>query len=232
MLFLSLNLVQAQGYNQLESGLTFLPFTILMITIARPAGGLADKYGPRLLLIAGPAAAGLGLLLLSFVKQTSGPSDYWTSFFPGVLILGLGMSFTVAPLTTTVMTSVPDHFSGTASGINNAISRISGVFANAILGALAVLFFSGALETKMKDMSLGTKEKQAVMAEAANLGNAKAPATVGAGDKSAIEKNFHAGFIGTYTKIMRISAALGFLGALMAFVFVKNKESISPLPRK
>src|SRR6202000_3200070 len=94
MLFLSLNLVQIQGYSQLQSGLTFLPFTILMVTIARFAGGLADKYGPKRLLILGPGLAGAGLLILSFVKQTNGPSEYWTTFFPGVIVFGLGMSFT------------------------------------------------------------------------------------------------------------------------------------------
>jgi EmrB/QacA subfamily drug resistance transporter len=223
MLFLSLNLVQAQGYDQLQSGLTFLPFTVLMISIARFAGSLADKYGPRLLLILGPAAAGTGLLLLSFVKQTSGPSEYWTTFFPGVIVLGLGMSFTVAPLTTTVMTSVSDQFSGTASGVNNAVSRISGVFANAILGALAVLFFSGALAANIKGLPLDAKGKQAVMAEVANLGNAKAPAGIAATDKGAVEKAYHTGFIEVYAKIMRISAALGYLGALMAAVFVKHR---------
>jgi predicted MFS family arabinose efflux permease len=139
MLFLSLNMVQVQGYTQLQSGLTFLPFTVLMILIARFAGALADKYGPRLFLISGPATAGTGLLLLSFVKQTHGASDYWTTFFPGILVLGLGMSFTVAPLTATVMGSVSDQLSGTASGVNNALTRISNVFANAIFGALAVL---------------------------------------------------------------------------------------------
>jgi MFS family permease len=154
MLFLGLNMVQVQGYSQLQSGLTFLPFTVLMISIARFAGALADKHGPRLLLIAGPALAGLGLLILSFVKQTAGPSAYWTTFFPGIVIFGIGMSFTVAPLTTAVMGSVSDHFSGTASGVNNALTRIANVFANAILGALAVLFLSVALQGELKNVKL------------------------------------------------------------------------------
>jgi nitrate/nitrite transporter NarK len=83
-------MVQVQGYSQLESRLNFLPFTVLMITIARFAGGLSDKYGPRLFLIALPGVAGIVLLLLSLVQQTKGLSDYWTTFFPGILILGLG----------------------------------------------------------------------------------------------------------------------------------------------
>jgi EmrB/QacA subfamily drug resistance transporter len=223
MLFLSLNLVQIQGYSQLQSGLTFLPFTVLMVTIARFAGGLADRHGPRLFLIIGPALAGTGLLLLSFVKQTAGPADYWTTFFPGVLVLGLGMSFTVAPLTTAVMASVSDHFSGTASGINNAMTRISGVFANAIFGALAVLFFSGALQQQISAVPLNTKDRQLIMQQATDLGNAKVPANISASNKQLIEEAYHVGFITAYANIMRISAVLGFFGALMALIFIKNK---------
>jgi EmrB/QacA subfamily drug resistance transporter len=231
MLFLSLNLVQVQGYSQLQSGLTFLPFTILMVTIARFAGGLADKYGPKRLLILGPALAGAGLLILSFVKQTNGPSEYWTTFFPGVIVFGLGMSFTVAPLTATVMGSVSDHFSGTASGVNNALTRIANVFANAIFGALAVLFFSGALQTEIKNIPLNAKDKQAIVAQAAELGNAKVPASLNSTQKNTIEKAYHSGFIHAYKNIMEISAALGFLGALMAVVFIKDdvvKKGASP----
>lgn len=223
MLFMSLNMVQVQGYSQLQSGLTFLPFTIMMIGLARFAGSLADKYGPRLLLICGPATAGAGLLILSFVKQTAGPGEYWTTFFPGVIVFGLGMSFTVAPLTAAVMGSVSDHFSGTASGVNNAMTRIANVFANAIFGALAVLLFSGALQQQIKTIPLNAKEKQTIMVQAQNLGNAKVPATVNASDKAAIERSFHESFIAAYAGIMRISAGLGFLAALMAFIFIKNK---------
>lgn len=223
MLFQSLNMVQIQGYSQLQSGLTFLPFTVLMITIARYAGSLADKYGPRLFLIVGPALAGTGLLILSFIKQTNGPSFYWTTFFPGILVLGLGMSFTVAPLTAAVMGSVSDHFSGTASGINNAMTRISGVFANAIFGALAVLFFSGALQREIKALPLNTKDKQAIMQQAVDLGNAKVPANISSVNKPVIEKAYHTGFIAAYANIMRISAALGYLGALMSLLFIRSK---------
>jgi len=228
MLFLSLNLVQVQGYSQLQSGLTFLPFTVLMVTIARFAGSLADKYGPRLFLIFGPAIAGTGLLILSFIKQTNGPHDYWATFFPGVLVLGFGMSLTVAPLTAAVMGSVSDHFSGTASGINNAMTRISGVFANAIFGALAVVFFSGALQQQLQTIQLNAKDKQTVIAQAADLGNARVPANINAADISAIKKAYHTGFITAYANIMRISAALGYLGALMSLIFIRNNHTNKP----
>jgi len=223
MLFLSLNLVQVQGYSQLQSGLTFLPFTVLMITIARFAGTVADKYGPRLLLIVGPATAGTGLLLLSFVKQTAGPSEYWMTFFPGIIMFGLGMSFTVAPLTATVMTSVSDHLSGTASGVNNALTRISNVFANAIFGALAALLFAGVLQNKIQSIPLDANVKQAVVKEAANLGNAKVPNQVNSQYKKNISTSYRESFIHAYSVIMKISAGLGFLGALMTVIFIRNK---------
>ena len=132
------------------------------------------------------------------------------------------MSFTVAPLTTAVMASVTDQFSGTASGVNNAISRIANVFAYAIFGALAVLFFSGAIADHIKNLPISGNEKQAIMAQGANLGNAKVPANITGENKTAIEKMYHEGFIAAYSMIMKVSAALGFLGALMAFIFIRN----------
>jgi len=222
MLFLSLNLVQAQGYSQLESGLTFLPFTVLMITIARPAGSLADKFGPRLLLILGPAAAGVGLLLLSFVGATRGAHDYWTTFFPGILVFGLGMSFTVAPLTTTVMKSVVDEFSGTASGINNAVSRIASVFANAIFGTLAILFFSGSLQ---KTLPKNLKDNSVILRQAANLGNAKPPASITGNERKMVTDAYRSAFIDAYGKLMRCAAALAFLGSAMAIFFISPKST-------
>ena len=236
MLFLSLDLVQAQGYSQLESGLTFLPFTVLMISIARWAGTLADKYGAKLFLTAGPAAAGVGLLMLSFVGQTKGAGDYWTSFLPGVLVFGAGMSFTVAPLTTAVMGSVNDEYSGVASGVNNAMTRIANVFANAIFGAVAVLLFTGAVRGRIEGMGLSPEMKQAVLAQAGNLGNAKAPAGVegvrGDGGKGAavdgvaarVARAYREGFITVYGDILRMAAGLAFLGAVMGLLFVTNRR--------
>jgi len=224
MLFMSLDLVQVQGYSQFQSGLTFLPFTILMISFARLAGSLADKLGPKLFLVAGPCVAGLGLLILSFIKQTNGPTDYWTTFLPGVLVFGLGMSLTVSPLTTAVMGSVNDQFSGTASGVNNAMTRISGVFANAIFGALAVLFYSGALQQQIQHINIEPKQKQEIMAQAANLGNAKIPQGIDQAIKPKITQAYHYGFIHAYANILRLSAGLAFLGALMALLFVKKKK--------
>ncbi len=222
MLFLTLNMVQVQGYSQLQAGMTLLPFTILLITISRWSGGLVDKYGPRWFLIMGPSVVAVGLLWLSFIKQTNGPSSYWTTFLPGIFLFGLGMSFTVTPLTTTVMGAVADHYSGTASGVNNAISRISNVFANAILGALAILFFTGFLNNKMDKISLPEKAKKEIVGEAVNLGDAKVPSIITEKDKVTIRKIYNEGFINSYGIIMQICSGLAALSVIMAFIFIKN----------
>jgi len=226
MLFLSLNMVQTQGYSQLQSGLTFLPFTFMMIGIARFAGALADKIGPRLLLIGGPAMAGTGLLLLSFVHDSGGPAHYWTTFFPGIVVFGLGMSFTVAPLTATVMGSVNDQLSGTASGINNALTRIASVFANAIFGALAVLFFAGALQKPLDDLKITSHQRQEILKQTVDLGNAQPPKSIPKIDTEQIRNIYKEGFIMAYSHVLQISAGLGYIGALMAVLFVRNRGKL------
>lgn len=222
ILFLTLNMVQIQGYSQLQAGLSLLPFTILMILFARFAGRLADQYGPRWLLIVGPAVAGVGLLLLSFVKQTSAADAYWTTFFPGIFCFGLGMSFTVAPLTATVMGALPNQFAGTASGVNNAVTRIASVFANAIFGFLAVAFFSTFLEREIAQLPLGRSSKFAVLSQASDLGNAAVPAIVKKENRKIVDQAYKEGFISSYGKIMKLCALLAFLGAFMSFVFIRN----------
>jgi EmrB/QacA subfamily drug resistance transporter len=222
MLFLSLNLVQIQGYTQLQSGLSFLPFTLLMILLARYAGNLADKHGPRLFLIAGPFAAGAGLLWLSFAGQTGGPGTYWTSFFPGIMVFGLGMACTVAPLTATVMGAVSDRHSGTASGVNNAVTRISNVFANAIFGALAAVFFATALQHSLRSASIPASQQIAIVQQASGLGNAKVPQGVTGALATQIKTMYHEAFLGAYHRIMLCAAALCWLGALMSMLFIRN----------
>ena len=120
------------------------------------------------------------------------------------------------------MGSVSDHFSGTASGVNNAVSRIAGVFTNAIFGTLAVLFFSSALQQNIKPIAINTQQQQVILAQAVDLGNAHVPENVSASDSAAIKTAYHNSFIATYSIIMKIAAALGFAGALMAFIFIRN----------
>ena len=200
-----------------------LPFTILMASLARWVGGLVDRFGSRWLLVAGPALAGLGFMLLSRVGLTNGPGAFWTTYFPGILVLAVGMTLTVVPLTTTVMSAVADRYAGTASGVNNALSRTASVFANAIVGALAIVFFGQALAGEVENLSLATEVEQTVMAQAIDLGDAQVPATVAKEHRGAVAHAFRTAFVETFRRVMWISAGLAILSSLAAFFLIEHR---------
>ena len=231
LLFLSLNLVQAQDYSQFESGLTFLPFTFLMTALARYTGRLSDKHGARMFLIVGPIIAGAGLLLLAHVKQTEGAADYFLTFFPGIFVLGLGMSITIVPLTETVMSSVGNQLSGMASGINNATTQMSNVLAIAIFGALAVFFFNSGMENRLKNSQLSKNDRTLVISQAVNLGNAQVPEKIEESDRASIKAFYRESFIDAYKNVMTLAAMLCFTGASMSIVFIKKKSATAQGPK-
>jgi hypothetical protein len=140
-------------------------------------------------------------------------------------MLGLGMSLTVAPLTTTVMRSVSDSHSGLASGVNNAMTRIANVFANAIFGALAVLFFTGTLHRHVDGLRLDPATKKIVMAQTADLGNAHVPDNLPQTDRPAVAAALRGGFINAYQKILRLAAGLAFIAAVIGLASIRNRSS-------
>jgi len=132
-------LITTAHYSNTAAGAALLPVPILIAGISPLVGGLAGRIGPRPMLVAGPLLVAVGFLLLLFV-ETSGA--YWTTVFPGLLAISLGMSAVAAPLTAAVLASAGDRDSGSASGFNSAVSRLGGLIATALLGG--VLGASGA----------------------------------------------------------------------------------------
>lgn len=134
LFFLPFTLVQVHGYTAAAAGAALLPLSVLLGTLSRPVGHLAGRVGARPLLVAGSLLAALGFGLLGL---RAGDGRYWTGVMPGMAALAMGMALAVAPLTTTVMGAVPPERSGVASGINNAVARVAGLLAVAVLGVLA-----------------------------------------------------------------------------------------------
>jgi EmrB/QacA subfamily drug resistance transporter len=147
--FLPLNLIQVQGYSATVAGAALLPFIFTMFTLSGWAGQLVDRFGPRVPLVVGPSIAAVGFAL--FALPGVGAS-YWSGFFPAVVVLGFGMTVTVAPLTTTVMNAVGPELAGVASGVNNAVSRAAAVLAIAVFGAVMAWAFDAALAGHLRDM--------------------------------------------------------------------------------
>lgn len=135
-------LQQVIGYSALSAGLALLPVTIILFLLSPRTGALAGKYGPRLFMGFGPIIAGSGFLLMLHIGRNL---DYWTGLLPAVLIFGLGLAVTVAPLTAAILGDVPKGQAGIASAINNAVARVAGLLAVAAVGAVVAARFSGSL---------------------------------------------------------------------------------------
>jgi EmrB/QacA subfamily drug resistance transporter len=139
-------LQQVAGYSALAAGLAFLPVTIIMFTLSPRFGGLAGKYGARRFMTAGPLVAGAGFLLLLGVGASF---DYWTQLLPAILLFGLGLSMTVAPLTEAVLGSIPGSEAGIASAVNNAVARVAGLLAIAGVGAVIAWQFMAVFDRNL-----------------------------------------------------------------------------------
>lgn len=147
--FLPFVMIQIDGYRATVAGAAMLPFVALMVLLSRFSGALAYRVGPRLLLTAGPLVTAVGFALFALLRGL----QFWNAIVPAIAIVGLGMGITVAPLTATLLESVPEGHVGLASGINNAASRIAGLLAIAVLGALLGTVFNARLDAHLASLS-------------------------------------------------------------------------------
>jgi len=221
MFLLPFNLIQIQGYSPAQAGAAFLPFVGSMALLSRWFGALGDRRGPRGLLIAGPLTVAAGLALMA-VPSMGG--TYWTTFFPGLMLLGLGMSMTVAPLTTTVMTAIDDErYAGTASGINNAVARAAGLLAVAILGAGAALMFARDFDSRLVEARVSPELRRYMAGQAERLAEARPPH--GAAGGAVVQQAVRHSFVAAFRMIMIAAAILAVLSAVAAFWVPPGRSS-------
>jgi MFS family permease len=157
-------------YSPTKAGAAFSPFVVIMFVLSRWAGRLVERYGARLPLTIGPLITTVGYAVFALAPQDG---YYWRSFFLAVLVTSLGMTITVAPLTTTVMNAVPESHAGVASGINNAVSRLASLIAVAAFGALLVMIFTYTLDHRLIQLSLNSAESAQIHASRLQLATIK-----------------------------------------------------------
>ncbi|MBV8844505.1 MAG: MFS transporter [Bryobacterales bacterium] len=212
LFFLPLNLIHVQGYSPAGAGAALLPLSVLLFALSRWSGGLVDRYGPRRPLVIGCliTIVGFGLFAIPGIG-----GSYWTTIFPAVLVLGLGLAISVAPLTTTVMNSVDQSHAGTASGINNAVSRTAGLLAIAVLGVLMNSLFQSSLDRRLENLAVGNAERAQVDAQRSRLA---ATETDDPRARAAINKAFVDGYRG----VVWVATALAAASALSAALLIRR----------
>ena len=224
---LPLKLVLGEGYSATAAGAALLPLIIIIGVLSRYMGGLVVRTGAKLPLVIGPAVAGVGFLLFA-VPGVGG--SYWTTYFPAVVAFGLGMSITVAPLVTVVMSTVDQNLSGLASGINNAISRVASLLAPAVFGMIALALFSGALDARLADAGVPQAVVEQLEDERVNLAGAQAPAGLAPDVTAAVEDAIDWAFVDAFRGIMLIGALLAFASSLTALVSIERRLAPRPQP--
>jgi EmrB/QacA subfamily drug resistance transporter len=219
--FLPFNLIQVQGYSPSAAGAALLPLVLLVGAMSRAMGGLVSRLGARPLLVVGPLSAAAGFALLA--RPAIGGS-YWSTFFPAVVVLGVGMGVTVAPLTAAVMGAVESRHAGVASGINNAVARAAGLLAIAALGVVMTSRFGAVLDARLAGMALPPAVSSVIEAERAKLAGADLSTVTDPALRASLRLAVFDAYVAAFRDAMRVCAGLAAVGAVVAAVLVEGKQ--------
>jgi EmrB/QacA subfamily drug resistance transporter len=217
--FLPLLLIQVKGYAATAAGAAILPFILIMFGLSRWSGGLVKRYGSRLPLVIGPLIAGSGFALFT---RAPAPGSYWTTLFPAVVVMGLGMAISVAPLTTTVMNSVNENRAGIASGVNNAVSRTAGLLAIAVLGLVMFHAFNNCLDERLNQLRVTPEVRAAFDDQRVKLAAAEIPAQVDPNTRDMIRQAINECFSSGFRRVMLVGAILALASSLTAWLVIRG----------
>jgi EmrB/QacA subfamily drug resistance transporter len=215
------DMVQVRGYSTTATGAAFLPFALLVGLLSRRVGGLADTLGIKPLLVAGAMLTAAGLA--AFALPDSGGS-YWRTFFAPMVVTGLGMALTVAPLTTGVLASVAPADAGVASGVNNTAARVGTLLAVAVIGVVALGLYGRALERRLEAAAVPANVARAIVAERRSLADTTIPSWVSAADQVLLKGAVDAAFLDAFRGSILLCAALVLAGGVVALVSLGATE--------
>lgn len=220
MFFFPLNLIQVQGYSATAAGAAWLPFILILFLLSRWSGGLVKRCGAKAPLVVGPTIVALGYGL--FMIPTVGGS-YWTTFFPAMVVLGLGMAVSVAPLTTTVMNAVPESRAGVASGVNNAVSRIAGLLGIAVLGIIIIQSFNRELDRRWAPLDLAPEVRRSMDEQRVRMAGAEFASSIDERTRITLKQAIDESFVRGFRFVMLASLGLALASALIALTVIKKQ---------
>jgi EmrB/QacA subfamily drug resistance transporter len=212
--FLVIYLQEVGGYTPLAAGAALVPTTVVMFLLSRRFGALALRVGPHLLMSIGPLIGALGLLLF---RRVDTHPNYWTEVLPGIVIFSLGLSMTVAPLTAVAMSSVDAIHAGVASGVNNAVARVAGLLAIAIVGAVVATSFANALDHKLSPQARTQAEAEPLVT--------RPPASVPPGERAQAGEVLSNAAVHAFRTGTTVGAVLVACGGLIAAIGLRNPRT-------
>ena len=224
--FLPFNLIQVQGYTATAAGAALLPFVLMMFLLSRWAGGLVERYGSKLPLVVGPIITAIGFALFALPDAEAG--SYWMSFFPAVMVMSVGMTTSVAPLTTTVMGAVEERHAGVASGINNAVSRTAALLAVAVFGVLLLNAFSSSLAERLRALPISSEARTQLVGQSGDLVNLKIPGGLSGEAQALIRQAIWESFVAGFRLVAYLAAGLAAAGALASWLLIAGKPRREP----
>ncbi len=225
--FLPFLMMQVHGYSAFVAGSVFLPFVAMAFLLGRLSGRIVARFGTKVPLVVASLTVVAGLLLFALPGVEHG--SYWTSFFPAMVVQGFGMALVITPLTAVALSSVESEHSGLASGVNNAMARVAGLLAVAVLGVFAYGAFSATLDARLERMDLSGEVRSELEVAKADLGAAKVPEGVDSGTAAQIERAIDESFVAGFRAVMLVCAGLGLMSALAAALLVA-RSSPQPYP--
>jgi len=219
---LPFNLIQVQHYSALHTGAAFLPFAVIVGVLSRWAGGMSDRFGARRLLIVGSLTTSAGLAL--FALPGIGGS-YWSTFFPPMATVGLGMALSGTPLTTIVLNAVAPTEVGIASGVNGTFARVASLLAVSVVGVLMLALFARAIDGRAAIASLPPSLRQELASVRQTLAGADLPESVQGHDRMLLERFVAEAFVSSFRSVVGVSAGVALATTLATVLSVRGIAS-------
>jgi EmrB/QacA subfamily drug resistance transporter len=221
LFFIPFNLIQVQGYSATSAGAAFLPSILIIFLFSRRVGGMVGRYGTRIPLVVGLVIVAFGYMLLA-VPGIGG--SYWFTFFPALVVLGLGMAISIAPLTTAVMNAVEENHSGLASGINNSVARIAGLLSIAVFGIIIFHAFNRSFDNHLANLQLPPEIQKILYDQRIKMVAINIPNNIGGELKHALKQSIAESFLSSFRLVMFITSGLALGSAFTAWLMVEDKR--------